>query len=104
MCTEAGVLLLFLPPYSPDFNPIEEAFHDLKDYIRHNNMYIPQCKEDFEGFLSHSLRNVASRAHARAHFKNSMIDVSEVTEVAGQLVLDVESLDGSSSNEEDNSI
>jgi transposase len=24
MCAEAGVKLLYLPPYSPDLNPIEE--------------------------------------------------------------------------------
>jgi transposase len=29
-----GVLVRFLPPYSPDFNPIEESFGDLKAYIR----------------------------------------------------------------------
>lgn len=26
MCEEAGVLLEFLPPYSPDYNPIEKSF------------------------------------------------------------------------------
>jgi len=30
MCEERGVLLKFLPPYSPDFNPIENTFKDLK--------------------------------------------------------------------------
>ena len=30
LCDDAGVLLDFLPPYSPDFNPIEEAFAELK--------------------------------------------------------------------------
>jgi transposase len=29
-CNEAGVLLKFLPPYSPDYNPIESTFKDLK--------------------------------------------------------------------------
>lgn len=29
-----GVRLLYLPPYSPDLNPIEEAFSFLKTYIR----------------------------------------------------------------------
>lgn len=29
-----GVWLLFLPPYSPDFNPIEMAFSKLKAYLR----------------------------------------------------------------------
>ena len=30
MINEVGALVLFLPPYSPDFNPIEEAFSKLK--------------------------------------------------------------------------
>lgn len=30
MCIE------FLPPYSPDLNPIEEAFSSMKAWIRHN--------------------------------------------------------------------
>ncbi|TFY57047.1 hypothetical protein EVG20_g8692 [Dentipellis fragilis] len=29
-------LLIFLPPYSPDFNPIEESFSTVKGWIRHN--------------------------------------------------------------------
>lgn len=34
VCLERGVMLRFLPLYSPDFNPIEESFTDLKAYIR----------------------------------------------------------------------
>ncbi len=30
----AGAILLFLPPYSPDFNPIENAFAKLKAMLR----------------------------------------------------------------------
>ncbi|AOH82856.1 transposase [Sphingomonas panacis] len=30
----AGATLLFLPPYSPDFNPIENAFSKLKTLLR----------------------------------------------------------------------
>ena len=30
LCNDAGVLLKFLPPYSPDYNPIEATFGDLK--------------------------------------------------------------------------
>ena len=29
-----GCELLYLPPYSPDFNPIEQAFSKLKSYLR----------------------------------------------------------------------
>ena len=31
---EAGATLRFLPPYSPDFNPIEQAFSKLKAHLR----------------------------------------------------------------------
>jgi transposase len=29
-----GCQLVYLPPYSPDFNPIEQAFSKLKSYLR----------------------------------------------------------------------
>lgn len=31
-----GVRLVYLPPYSPDFNPIEESFGIIKRFIREN--------------------------------------------------------------------
>jgi transposase len=34
MITAAGARLLYLPPYSPDFNPIEKAFSKLKAHLR----------------------------------------------------------------------
>ena len=33
----SGVLLLFLPSYSPDLMPIEEAFSSVKSYLRSHN-------------------------------------------------------------------
>jgi transposase len=32
-----GVRIIFLPPYSPDLNPIEEAFSKIKSWIRRNH-------------------------------------------------------------------
>jgi transposase len=29
-----GCELVYLPPYSPDYNPIEQAFSKLKSYLR----------------------------------------------------------------------
>ena len=34
MIEAAGASLLYLPPYSPDFNPIENAFAKLKALLR----------------------------------------------------------------------
>ena len=36
MCYDAGVKLVYLPPYSPHFNPIEEFFAELKAFIKRN--------------------------------------------------------------------
>jgi hypothetical protein len=32
--TLVGAKLIYLPPYSPDFNPIEQAFHSVKAWLR----------------------------------------------------------------------
>ena len=32
----SGMRYIFLPPYSPDFQPIEELFHVFKDWIHRN--------------------------------------------------------------------
>ena len=34
MIEELGTLVLFLPPYSPDYNPIEEAFSKVKSMLK----------------------------------------------------------------------
>ena len=31
---DAGILLIFLPPYSPDYNPTEETFISIKYYLK----------------------------------------------------------------------
>ena len=33
----SGALISFLPPYSPDLNPIEEVFAKVKHYLRQND-------------------------------------------------------------------
>ena len=35
-----GMRLLYLPTYSPDLNPIEEAFSCIKAWIRHHRDYV----------------------------------------------------------------
>ena len=50
LCKEYGVLLVFLPPYLPDFNPIKATFKDLKAWIK-RNYRLAETIESFEAFL-----------------------------------------------------
>ena len=70
MCDNAGVLLKYLPPYSPDFNPIEEAFAELKAWIKRNNE-LAEGYDTFEGFLDAGLRSMSMRAGN--HFRSAHI-------------------------------
>jgi transposase len=35
----------FLPPYSPDLNPIEEAFSQVKHYLRQNDLVLQSARD-----------------------------------------------------------
>jgi hypothetical protein len=67
--TFLGVRLIFLPPYSPDLNPIEEAISKIKAWIRrHGELFTPGdgmlydvkvamdviTPEDAEGYFTHA--------------------------------------------------
>ena len=39
---DAGILLIYLPPYSPDFNPIELLFSYVKHFLKDH-----ECIADF---------------------------------------------------------
>ena len=52
MIRSVGALVHFLPPYSPDLNPIEEAFSKLKYYLRANDSAIQSVpQEEIEDFI-----------------------------------------------------
>ena len=62
-CLEAGVTIEFLPPYSPDFNPIETSFAHLKKYIQNNTKIAQEYENNpalggFQFFLETALTGV----------------------------------------------
>jgi transposase len=69
LCNAYGVALEFLPPYSPDFNPIEPTFHDLKAWIRRNHQQADDFV-DFGGFLEYAVTETNGQ-NARAHYKHA---------------------------------
>jgi len=40
------VRIEYLPPYSPDLDPIEEAFSKIKHFIQHHNTYYNSATGD----------------------------------------------------------
>jgi transposase len=48
----AGARLRFLPPYSPDFNPIEQVFAKLKAFLR---KFKPRCFDDVAALVKNAL-------------------------------------------------
>ena len=70
MCEDAGILLEYLPPYSPDFNPIEEAFAELKAWIRRNYV-LADGFESFDMFLNAALEFMAQRPGN--HFRSAHV-------------------------------
>ena len=46
-----GCRVVFLPPYSPDFNPIETAFSTVKSWIRRNRTFMEACNDPIHASL-----------------------------------------------------
>ena len=41
----SGPIVRFLPPYSPDSNPIEEVFAKVKYFLRQNDLVLHSCRD-----------------------------------------------------------
>jgi transposase len=76
LCEDHGVLLKFLPPYSPDYNPIEATFHDLKAWIRRNYLLALDF-EKFDDFLHFAIGQNSANS-VGGHFKNAGYVVGNV--------------------------
>jgi transposase len=80
LCFNKGVKLVYLPPYSPDLNPIEEFFAELKAFIRrHWQSYAENPDQGFDYFLDWCVDKAgAKKQSARGHFKNAGIDIEDL--------------------------
>jgi transposase len=62
-----GCELIYLPAYSPDFNPIEEAFAKIKDMLRQAGA---RTKDALVGVLGEALSAVSAQ-DARGYFEHA---------------------------------
>jgi transposase len=80
MCHDAGVKLVYLPPYSLDLNPIEEFFAELKAFIkRYWHIYEGNPKQGFDAFLEWCIDVVGGNKNsARGHFRHAGLNIEEL--------------------------
>jgi hypothetical protein len=79
LCAEAGVILVYLPPYSPNLNPIEEFFAELKALIRRNWRVQQSSHKGLESFLEWCVKVVGDReSSAKGHFRHSGVTVEAI--------------------------
>lgn len=71
MYADAGEKLLYLPPYSPDLNPIEEFFAELKGFIKRSwSFYKESPDQGFDTFLRWYVDTVGAKEEsASGHFR-----------------------------------
>lgn len=79
-CSEAGVKLVYLPPYPPDLNPIGEFFAELKAFIRRNwQFYEENPGQGFDTFLEWCVDIVGARGEsAEGHFRHAGLTIEEM--------------------------
>lgn len=80
MCHDAGVKLVYLPPYLPDLNLIEEFFAELKAFIkRHWQIYEDDPEQGFDTFLEWYIDVVGgNNRSARGHFRHAGLKIEEL--------------------------
>jgi transposase len=66
-----GVRIEYLPPYSPDLNPIEEAFSKIKHFMRRNQDYYRQRTGDCILYDMYEVLDVVTSDDAEAYFAHS---------------------------------
>lgn len=83
MCQAEDVTLARLPPYSPDFNPIETSFALLKAWIRRHEELAASYAEcgDFEKFLEDAVREQMRTEDPRNLFRLAGIEYPTIVDV-----------------------
>ena len=71
LCEAKGVRYEYLPPYSPDLNPIEMMFNELKAWMRRERELSYEYAEWFEGFIHLGMSLICSPATVRGYYREA---------------------------------
>jgi hypothetical protein len=71
-----GVRLEYLPLYSPDYNPIEQSFAELKAWMQKNRALADSYGDDFGGFVALAVQYMAQKPGK--HFTSCLISLDDI--------------------------
>lgn len=79
LCDDKGVILDFLPPYSPDFSPIKESFQVLKAWVKKYRSFGKEMvdRDLFGLFLCLAVQEANLESKARAFFRRCGYEVAD---------------------------
>ncbi|KAI9155810.1 hypothetical protein HJFPF1_08399 [Paramyrothecium foliicola] len=77
---DAGVIIEYQPPYSPDLNPIEYLFGSVKNHIRAQTWDDEDLiRSDLKSYLLMQLNLMGRKTKvARGHFRKAQIDIEDL--------------------------
>lgn len=79
-CETAGVFIQFTPPYSPEFNPVENFLSVVKDELRHHLLAsgVPDTFSDFEENVYDVVHAAATRVSMSSFFEGFLHRAGQV--------------------------
>ena len=79
MYGKAGVKLEMTAPYTPNINPIEEYFAEMKAYVKLRwNEHINLIQKDFGAYIKSCVQAVGERqTSAAGHFRNAGLAIEK---------------------------
>lgn len=67
---QAGILAIYLPPYSPDLMPLEESFSSVKSYLRKHDSLL-QAMQDPADVMHEAFRNCLTKENCCAWIRHA---------------------------------
>lgn len=79
MCDRAGVKLEMTAPYTPDTNPIEGYFGQLKAYVKSRwDEHLGLIRKDFGEYVKSCIKAVGAwRTSAEGHFRKAGLTIEQ---------------------------
>jgi DDE superfamily endonuclease len=71
LADQFGVRIEFLPPYSPDLNPIEEAFSKIKHFLRRHQDYYGTTRGDGILYDMYEVLDIITSSDAEGYFAHA---------------------------------